>query len=375
MQLNDLAFCDDTHPLPPILAEIAFVDVKAVTERDGDPEASEITLKLSLFGKDGEKWVGLPYDESRSSHADGASGRLYSLQKRHINFTSMKCLDYLADLAQPPFVLEHTPAFMELLQSPLEWGAGNPGNARQMLSHPSHWPMTASQQQVFACCCGKRLQVVWGPPGSGKTYFSAVSALRLICAHQRLAPVRPFRVLVTSVAHKAIDNLLLKVKQLADAASSGGRNWDPTQVFASTPSIFKLGSRQALEIGSKVEVRQNPVSAQCVWYRAEIIGVEDKKFIARLEDGGREIRDLNANLRRPDKVCIRAVNEFEMLNTSETSPYKQGTAALLSTKGRFSVVGGTVKLVDCLSCHIAIDNFGIAGMGHQQVFLQISCEQ
>ena len=54
--------------------------------------------------------------------------------------------------------------------------------------------------------------MVWGPPGSGKTHFSALALLLLLQAHRRLG--RSFRVMVTASTNTAVDNVLAKLEKL-----------------------------------------------------------------------------------------------------------------------------------------------------------------
>lgn len=96
---------------------------------------------------------------------------------------------------------------------------------------------------------GQRLQLIWGPPGSGKTHFLAATILTLVEAHCK--PERPqiegevtdttesddittdehdeiraegveedFRVLVVAFTHKAINNLMRKILALRQHVSS-----------------------------------------------------------------------------------------------------------------------------------------------------------
>ena len=101
----------------------------------------------------------------------------------------------------------------------LEASGGNSAgtNLRELL------PMTASQNDCFQGVCWMPLQLVWGPPGAGKTYFCAATILRLAVAHRRAG--KPFRVLVTAFTHAAIDNLLTQVDTLLGSipvADGGG---------------------------------------------------------------------------------------------------------------------------------------------------------
>ena len=87
-------------------------------------------------------------------------------------------------------------------------------------------PLTESQNNIFHQVLQRHVQVVWGPPGSGKTYFSAATIVRLMMLKQ--AKNEPFRVVVTACTKLAIHNLLLK---LVDVQRKAG-----------ALSLFQVGS-------------------------------------------------------------------------------------------------------------------------------------
>ncbi len=74
--------------------------------------------------------------------------------------------------------------------------------------------MTSSQLQAFEGLIDHDVQLVWGPPGTGKTHFLALAVLCLAEAHWREG--RPLRVLVTAFTHAAINHLLGKIDELQD---------------------------------------------------------------------------------------------------------------------------------------------------------------
>lgn len=79
--------------------------------------------------------------------------------------------------------------------------------------------MTPSQREAFAGVLGHDVQLVWGPPGTGKTHFLAVSILCMVEAARRAG--RPLRILLTAFTNAAIDNLLAKVTELQAARGLG----------------------------------------------------------------------------------------------------------------------------------------------------------
>lgn len=72
--------------------------------------------------------------------------------------------------------------------------------------------MTASQLAAFEGMVDNNLQLVWGPPGTGKTHFLALAVLCFTEAHRRHG--LQLRVAVTAFTHTAIDNCLDKICEL-----------------------------------------------------------------------------------------------------------------------------------------------------------------
>ena len=70
---------------------------------------------------------------------------------------------------------------------------------------------TESQSRAFQALCARRLTLVWGPPGTGKTYFLARATLSLVAAFAKRG--RPLRVAITAFTHAAIENLLLEIRK------------------------------------------------------------------------------------------------------------------------------------------------------------------
>jgi predicted RecB family nuclease len=71
---------------------------------------------------------------------------------------------------------------------------------------------TESQKKAFNHLFSKNLTLVWGPPGTGKTYFIALSLLCLLEAHRKQR--RPFKILISAFTHAAIENCLKKAVEL-----------------------------------------------------------------------------------------------------------------------------------------------------------------
>ncbi|MCA9627463.1 MAG: AAA family ATPase, partial [Myxococcales bacterium] len=69
--------------------------------------------------------------------------------------------------------------------------------------------LNASQWQAWTDSLSRRLQLVWGPPGTGKS--STLRAVLLGALHEAAARGVPARILISGPTYEAIDNVLLRV--------------------------------------------------------------------------------------------------------------------------------------------------------------------
>jgi hypothetical protein len=106
------------------------------------------------------------------------------------------------------------PWFVELLSDPLAARSSidSPAVRSAALRLATTHGMTRSQLLAFQDVLDFSLQLVWGPPGTGKTHFLALAVLCLVEAHRQQE--RPIRVLITAMTNTAIDNCLAKVLEL-----------------------------------------------------------------------------------------------------------------------------------------------------------------
>lgn len=208
-----------------------------------------------------------------------SAGGLYLLQPRFTDYTTTRVLKALASIQAQVSAREASgstmarPLFMQLVDNPVEFSEASPGQpavtaavcaaletpvrvaaAASMRWHvtrpaclrqvPGLPVMTPSQRSVFAHVVAKRGTVVWGPPGSGKTFFSAAAisrcavfcchvvarcvhsgsrfafAGRLVRAHQRARPDAPFRVMITAYTKAAASHLVAQLVKLNTHCSS-----------------------------------------------------------------------------------------------------------------------------------------------------------
>ncbi|KYQ93797.1 hypothetical protein DLAC_05192 [Tieghemostelium lacteum] len=131
------------------------------------------------------------------------------------------------------FDKEENSLFLSILKDPKEWitpqskdngldvvEMGNKVKVaiQEAIAHSdnkqSKLQMTPSQDSIFQSLIQRRLQLILGPPGTGKTHFLALVVLIQMEIHKRLG--KPFKVAITSHTHTAIDNLLLRIATLKE---------------------------------------------------------------------------------------------------------------------------------------------------------------
>ncbi|KAF7288721.1 AAA-12 domain-containing protein [Mycena chlorophos] len=77
-----------------------------------------------------------------------------------------------------------------------------------------------SQHKAVQRILSSRLSVLWGPPGTGKTYTIALALLRLVEAHHRLGRTRQMIVFICAQTHAAIDAVNKKLVHLLSCYES-----------------------------------------------------------------------------------------------------------------------------------------------------------
>ncbi|KAG8771648.1 hypothetical protein FRC16_005878, partial [Serendipita sp. 398] len=88
--------------------------------------------------------------------------------------------------------------------------------AKLEVPHAKELILESSQQKAAEKLMVNRLTVIWGPPGTGKTYTLALSTLRMIevlgTAALKECPI----ILVTAMTHAAIEAILSKIRSLME---------------------------------------------------------------------------------------------------------------------------------------------------------------
>ncbi|KAF9583687.1 hypothetical protein BGW38_008857, partial [Lunasporangiospora selenospora] len=113
--------------------------------------------------------------------------------------------------------------FLDLMVDPNKWGSGQPGQSRDVFlesitNSSRHYDMTLSQDQAFTKVINQRLQIIWGPPGSGKTEFLALMVLRFVDILRSLSRKGkgqgPQTIVITAFTHAAINNIVSRIALL-----------------------------------------------------------------------------------------------------------------------------------------------------------------
>ncbi|KAF9994161.1 hypothetical protein BGZ65_010236, partial [Modicella reniformis] len=111
----------------------------------------------------------------------------------------------------------------ELMEDPNKWGLRRPEQSADVFlesitNSVRQYDMTLSQEQAFTKVINHRLQIIWGPPGSGKTHFLALTILRFIdilCSLSHKGKGQgPHTIVLTAHTHTAINNLVARVARL-----------------------------------------------------------------------------------------------------------------------------------------------------------------
>ncbi|WP_440955415.1 AAA domain-containing protein [Methanosarcina sp. Mfa9] len=134
------------------------------------------------------------------------------LHPRFTDFSSERIISRLTELDEQ---LEHD--FIRLLRDPR--GFSTPIRETDSvrtaaLKHAENSGFTPSQQKAFTHMLENRLTLIWGPPGTGKTYFLAKALLDLVRA--KMEAGETIHVGITAFTHAAIENLLLRVREFAE---------------------------------------------------------------------------------------------------------------------------------------------------------------
>ncbi|KAI8137501.1 hypothetical protein BJV82DRAFT_339605 [Fennellomyces sp. T-0311] len=139
-------------------------------------------------------------------------GEDYRLYVRFRNFTTQRLLDGLLEIDRDS---EEHP-FKQIIRNPNAWSVHPydypPDKLARALEHRKDFGMSQSQSDISASIIQKRLQIIWGPPGSGKTTFLGLF-INWYLTHMH-PQGKPCIIGVTAFTRRAIMNLLKTIQKV-----------------------------------------------------------------------------------------------------------------------------------------------------------------
>ncbi|CAG8472272.1 33118_t:CDS:2, partial [Racocetra persica] len=145
----------------------------------------------------------------------------YRLYKRYLDLNTNKILEMLKKIDK-----KENSLFLNILKDPNTWGS--PSSEKYTYSKElkdtalklcDKFSMSPSQKDIATELLEKRLQIVWGPPGSGKTHFLALFVTWYLTAVIPRTEKKNCIIGITAYTKSAIDNLLERISQLRKETS------------------------------------------------------------------------------------------------------------------------------------------------------------
>ena len=153
----------------------------------------------------------------KSCHTPFEDGEKAILHPRFMDYNSDKIFKKLIEIDQ-----EEDSLFLQLLRDPAGFSSVITPDAKitsKALEYIRSADFMPSKEKAFDTVLTRRMTLIWGPPGTGKTHFLAKSVVALIQAYKSAG--KRFRILVTAFTHTAIENLLWEIHDnLTDAGLS-----------------------------------------------------------------------------------------------------------------------------------------------------------
>ncbi|CAF3378705.1 unnamed protein product, partial [Rotaria sp. Silwood2] len=118
--------------------------------------------------------------------------------------------------------------------------------------------LNKAQQEACEKVKNERVTLIWGPPGTGKTYWSGVTVFQML-----MFSSSPLCILITACTHTAIDNLLLSINHLKNLFSSSPQ-FPQWYQLAQELTVLKIESNNYRHISSSYGKRHLVVGST-VW--------------------------------------------------------------------------------------------------------------
>eukprot|EP00754_Rhynchopus_humris_P037673 Rhum_TRINITY_DN2011_c0_g2::Rhum_TRINITY_DN2011_c0_g2_i1::g.5461::m.5461 len=148
----------------------------------------------------------------------GDGTRQYKLSRRLVDATIYQAIDHLLTLTATPVKAESPASFVQTLlaEGPqcLNGASAPHASATPVSPSQAYWAFTPSQEDAFSHLTANRVQLVWGPPGTGKTYYLARAIVRHVEENVFSRPGATCNVAVSSFASPAFTELIALVHRL-----------------------------------------------------------------------------------------------------------------------------------------------------------------
>ncbi|CAG8439802.1 2567_t:CDS:10 [Acaulospora morrowiae] len=213
--LKEFILVDDTPEARGVLEAIRFPDMKYRAEFRRYP-LTMLCIQESINTVPSRKFIHVRGKFKK--RIDNTS--TYRLYRRYIDFNLDKVLKTLIEIDEREY---ERSVFLDILKDPNTWGSTFPFesmNSKETknlaLKLRDSFGMSSSQKNISAKLLDRRLQIVWGPPGSGKTHFLSLF-LTWYLTSMRPRPAgnnRNFIVGITAFTRAAIDNLLERISKV-----------------------------------------------------------------------------------------------------------------------------------------------------------------
>lgn len=192
-------------------------------------------------------------------------GEQYGLSERYVDFNTKKAIngleratDLTVQILDDPRQLEK-PKAIQQVNATLQQQISNMFSKREPSIKPSGLHLlNRAQQDACEQVKNERITLIWGPPGTGKTYWSGVTVFQML-----MFSSTPIRILITACTHTAIDNLLSSVAHLKTLFANAPQfpQWCE---LAKNLVLFKLDSTNLGRLSSK-SIQASTVVGSTVW--------------------------------------------------------------------------------------------------------------
>ncbi|KAI1317207.1 Tripartite DNA replication factor [Mortierella claussenii] len=183
-------------------------------------------------------------------------GQYYLFERREFSPTLTTSMDKFIEMN------ENCRLSLDLIKDPNRWGLQRPDKTSDVFiesigGSARRYDMTLSQEKAFSKVITNRLQVIWGPPGSGKTHFLALTILRYIDILRSLSDKGKGQgaqtIVLTAFTHSAINNLAERVAGLHDQIAPHMGSEHIIRPFV----LYRLGDASTVQVKGAVVVEPN----------------------------------------------------------------------------------------------------------------------